>query len=989
MHTTQVLALLAMCSLAHAANPIAFTLARNRTPAATIVIAKVPTVAANFAALELQSHIRQITGATVPIVTDDVKVAGSRILVGESAATRAMHLRQGDFKYQEYLIQFAPDTLVLLGRDAPSSIADGGFPRAAGKFGRAFQCDGEKTALVVNDPGFSDEAGTLEAWIWMPAEVPAAKDGTILRLDGSTPWTYHIVQRDAKTSSIRYVTYDGMNGHGITSPPLTEGWHHVVATHDLLAAKMELFVDDKSVGTAPYVKTTCSHAALDIGGIASDTGSTGNPFRGLIDEVRVSTGVRAPADRAGGPYAPDADTTVLYHFDEDKGEPVNVAKPAASTAPLPGLFDERGTLDATYQFLESFCNVRWYAPTEVGTTCPKSPTLTVRGTQVRRAPKMIHRWITPTALYMPGPPDRIPARDVQVWKLRMRIGGQNFWVCHSFYGYYDRFLKTHPDWFAQGYGSQQPPQMCYTNPEFIAQVVQDARDYFDGKGAKPGATATGDVFGLVPMDNNSWCKCPRCQAELNKAQMGNQQFSNGKASDYIYNFVNKVAREVHKTHPNKWIGALAYSDYAYYPEKTRVEPNVIVQACLHTRNWWCPSMEVNDRKILDTWRANEPTRPLYLWLYYCFPALNAQSGNYSYFPGYFAHRIVKQMKWYNDRRIQGIFMEHSSECGQSYLMDQLEFYVTLKLADDPALDGNKLINEFFTRYYGAVAKPMKELYLRIEETFSNPKSYPVEIQKSPAHQHQNELLAWGSLGTEARMAEFRTLMDEAKADAKTPDEKQRVALFEQGQWNYMVEGRNRYLSRSKGRAQAPPQVRVPRVADAGGDPAKLDWSQAKDLGGWGGLSGDATDRKLQTRIAHDGRFLYVQLTEQLNPAVMIAGGAVYDGDDWELFFAPRRSATYRQLCVGPSGKSVEIAYGEASSAWDSRVAVSSEKTAGQWTVRVALPMDRLAPEAIKSRGVFYANFYRASPGASHLLAWIPTYAGGFHDTSRLAEFSLQ
>ena len=41
------------------------------------------------------------------------------------------------------------------------------------------------------------------------------------------------------------------------------------------------------------------------------------------------------------------------------------------------------------------------------------------------------------------------------------------------------------------------------------------------------------MFGLVPMDNNSWCKCPRCQAELNQAEMSNQQFNNGKASDYI------------------------------------------------------------------------------------------------------------------------------------------------------------------------------------------------------------------------------------------------------------------------------------------------------------------------------------------------------------------------------------------------------------------------------------------------------------------------
>jgi hypothetical protein len=504
----------------------------------------------------------------------------------------------------------------------------------------------------------------------------------------------------------------------------------------------------------------------------------------------------------------------------------------------------------------------------------------------------------------------------------------------------------------------------------------------------------GDVYGLVPMDNNSWCKCPRCQAELNQDQMGNLQFNNGKASDYIFNFVNKVAREVHKTHPDKWIGALAYSDYAYYPEKFKVEPNVVIQTCLHTRNWWCPSMEVNDRKVLDEWRQQDPERPLYLWLYYCFPALNAKYGDWHYFPGYFAHTVVKQMKWYEDRGIRGIFMEHSSEFEGSYLMDQLEFYVTLKLACDPALDGNKLIDEFFTRYYGAAAKPMQALYGQIEETFSNPKNYPAEIQHSPGHQHQTEELAWGSLGTEARMAQFQKLMDQAKAAAVTPEEKQRVALFEQGQWQYIVEGRKAYLSHSKNRTQAPPQVQAPRVSQgvapaAGSDASRwIDWSQARELGGWATLNGDATPRQLSTRLAHDGKFLYLQFTEELDPAKLVATPLIYDGDDWEIFVALQRNAGSRQISVGPTGKSASTPYGEAQGVWESGAVVASDTTGGRWTMRLALPLDRLLPGGLKPGGVLYGNFYRASPGASNLLAWAPNFAGGFHDTSRLAEITL-
>ncbi|MEI6502182.1 MAG: DUF4838 domain-containing protein, partial [Armatimonadota bacterium] len=750
----------------------------------------------------------------------------------------------------------------------------------------------------------------------------------------------------------------------------------------------------KSVGTAPYVKTTCGKVPLYIGGLPSDSGTLGNPFVGLIDEVRVSKVVRNPAtDAAGGPYVADDKTSVLLHFDEESGAPLNAAGAPTTSAPLPALFEDRGTLDATYEFLERYCNVRWYAPTDLGIVCPLTPILTVTGSELKRAPKMIHRWITVTPLYMPGPPESVSSRDVAIWKLRMRIGGQNFWVCHSFYGYYDLYLKDHPEWFAQGY-SGQPPQPCYTDPGFIAQVVKDANAYFDGKGAPPGATAAGDVYGLVPMDNNSWCKCPRCQAEMNQSQMSNLQFNNGKASNYIFNFVNKVAREVHKTHPDKWIGALAYSDYAYYPDKFKVEPNVIIQTCLHVRNWWCPSMEVNDRKVLDEWRAQDPKRQLYLWLYYNFPALNAMYGDWKYYPGYFAHTVVKQMKWYESRGLQGIFMEHSSEFQQSYLMDQLEFYVTLKLACDPTLDGDKLINEFFTRYYGAAAKPMQALYEQIEETFSNPKNYPPEIQNSPGHQHQTEELAWATLGTPERMAAGQKLMDAAKAAAVTPEEKQRVAVFEQGQWQYMVEGRKQYEAHAKNRTQAPPSVTVPRVAPqaapAAGAVASgwIDWSQAKDVVGWATLNGDPTPRKVSTRLAHDGKYLYVQFTEELDTAKLVATPMIYDGDDWEIFVAHQRNAGCRQVSLSPKAEFASTPYGEAAGTWESGAVVVSDKAGGRWTLSVALPLAKLLPGGVKAGAVLYGNFYRASPGASSLLAWAPNFAGGFHDTSRLAEITL-
>jgi uncharacterized protein DUF4838 len=93
-------------------------LVQGGRPAATIVVARQATRAARFAAYELQWHIRKITGATLPIANDKAKTQGVRILVGASRATPKL-----DLKPQEYLVRFLPNTLLLVGRDAPDRSA--------------------------------------------------------------------------------------------------------------------------------------------------------------------------------------------------------------------------------------------------------------------------------------------------------------------------------------------------------------------------------------------------------------------------------------------------------------------------------------------------------------------------------------------------------------------------------------------------------------------------------------------------------------------------------------------------------------------------------------------------------------------------------------------------------------------------------------------------------------------------------------------------
>ena len=60
------------------------------------------------------------------------------------------------------------------------------------------------------------------------------------------------------------------------------------------------------------------------------------------------------------------------------------------------------------------------------------------------------------------------------------------------------------------------------------------------------------------------------------------------------------------------------------------------------------------------------------------------------------------------------------------------------------------------------------------------------------HHHQTSELAWGFLGTPGHMRELAELMDQAEARARSGIEAERVALFKQGQWDYLVQGRKQY-----------------------------------------------------------------------------------------------------------------------------------------------------------------------------------------------------
>jgi hypothetical protein len=102
-----------------------------------------------------------------------------------------------------------------------------------------------------------------------------------------------------------------------------------------------------------------------------------------------------------------------------------------------------------------------------------------------------------------------------------------------------------------------------------------------------------------------------------------------------------------------------------------------------------------------------------------------------------------------------------------------------------------LLDEFFTLYFGAAARPMNQFYRSIESIACDQALYPPKLHK------QNRDIAWRNLGTPDRMQNLAALMAEADTLAATESERQRVALWRNSIWKWMLDGRAEYEARTQ------------------------------------------------------------------------------------------------------------------------------------------------------------------------------------------------
>jgi hypothetical protein len=159
-----------------------------------------------------------------------------------------------------------------------------------GRFGKALSFDGTNDWVTIGDRSELDllNAGTLEAWV-QPSALASWRSVIMKEMAGGLPWALH-ASSDTGVPSAHLFSGNSIDAFG-PAPLLQSTWTHLAMTWD--SAELRLYVDGAEVATAPATAALAGSAgSVRIGG----NGVASQFFSGLIDEVRIFSDARTPAE---------------------------------------------------------------------------------------------------------------------------------------------------------------------------------------------------------------------------------------------------------------------------------------------------------------------------------------------------------------------------------------------------------------------------------------------------------------------------------------------------------------------------------------------------------------------------------------------------------------------------------------------------------------------------------------------------------------------
>ena len=383
--------------------------------------------------------------------------------------------------------------------------------------------------------------------------------------------------------------------------------------------------------------------------------------------------------------------------------------------------DPGGTRYAVTTFLEMALGVRFLWPGELGKVVPQGETVEIAPIDHTFSPLLHQRRIRMFEGYgkrMAQGGAKLGITEEEFLRVRRAAtateshdGGWGRWhrlggtlrlaSGHSFGDYWERFGKTHPEWFAMAPDgsrdqSRSPDRarLCVSNKELIAQVARDRVARIEATGQKS--------ISIGPNDGGqtAFCTCLECEA-LDVPTERRTKNGGVPLTDRYVRFYNEVAKLVTAKHSEVWLTADAYSLYAAPPVRAKLHPNIAIRYVGVTY-----TDDARRRQNLADWHAwADAASKIY------FRSNLLLAGRRPGTPVIYAHKLAEDFPPLAKNKMIGTDMD--SICN-NWATQGLNYYLMAKLVWDPDLDVDDLLDDYCRAGFGAGANHVKAYFLKLE-----------------------------------------------------------------------------------------------------------------------------------------------------------------------------------------------------------------------------------------------------------------------------------
>ena len=657
--------------------------------------------------------------------------------------------------------------------------------------------------------------------------------------------------------------------------------------------------------------------------------------------------------------------------------------PAANPAFL-AHYNERGTLNAVYEFLERFGGVKFYFPGKMGTIVPKKTDWSLPSIDLADRPDSQYRRIycienkgmeSDKKDFMPQGMKYSDTNRLTI--LRSRMSTLNIPNCHglAYLGLIQRFAKSHPEYFAlradggrlDGTNVTHPNykdgHVCFSSP-IKEEIYQDAAAFLQGKPASsrkvimPNGKSywhsqlfSRPFFNIMPNDSMFPCQCGPCKAVYAKGKQA--------VSDHVWRFKTDIAKRLQENKIPGYITAMAYAEYKDIPTM-EIPPNMIIQLAISG-----PWKELNaaerekDFKLLFDWNKKLGQKT-YLWTY-----VNKSGARIPDIPN-FTPEVVGNFYKRASKYTFGAFMECETD---HWIFGFLNYYIFGKVMWDNNADVEKIISEHCQLMYGKGAPFMRQVYKALEKHWVKDIMTNIrETSAGPQAVLPSQYDLWNKIYPPAEIKRIETLFNNAeKAAANDKSSLERIRFMRKELWGKVAEGRKAYDKANSDRGIW--------TAYMGETAEKITIDGKINEKAWKGVKplymiprkGSVNEVNTTIKLLKDKENFYAAIeSEEPFTDAMVTGkrqkdeAMIWQDNLVELFFSPdRRSDLMYQIMISSNGSISDMRslMSKHDYKWDSQCEYKVSIVPGKkWILEVRIPLSRMVE--LKDKKEFMANFTR-------------------------------